>query len=207
MVISEVFKYNSVDDFINTSGREYSDQMAEVLALGLIRDASFYEWCILNFNEIMDKEVEAIEYLFSRIEIIKQFFEAKDPTGKKEGKMLDFGCLIARGLQDFWGDKFTFAEFRGLGMIAQAYISYKREMLSKEEFYELRDMFVPFGLTISLDKFDVNMVLEAVKSDSSYDDTMKNFCLLKKIGKAVLVSDVTEEELKEGINSLIVEWD
>ena len=68
-------------------------------------------------------------------------------------------------------------------------------------------MFVAFGLTISLDSFDVNKVLELIESSETYDIYMNNFTLLKKIGKAVLVSNVTREEMETSLKSLIVEWD
>ena len=41
-----------------------------------------------------------------------------------------------------------------LGTVAAAYISWKKEMLSMEEFYEIRDMFVPFYLPISVENID-----------------------------------------------------
>lgn len=205
--INDYFNYADVDEFIKPNGREYSDQMAELLMFGLIRDASFYEWCILNFNEIMDKEYGAITYVFSKINFIKQFFVSKDPAGVKETLYLNFGRIFAEGLHEYFKDTFTYAECLGLGIIASSDISYKREMLSKEEFYEIRDMFVPFGLTISLDKYDVNAVLDNIKGNDNYDEYMKNFVLLKKTGKATLYDNVTEDELEMALNNLIVEWD
>lgn len=201
------FDYENAQDFVKASGREYADQMAEVLRLALIRDASLYEWMILNFNDIMDKEIDAIEYIFDKISFIRQFFVTKDPNGIKERYFLDFGEIYSKALHRFFEGKYSEAECDGLGMIASAYISYKREMLSKEEFYELRDMFVPFGLTISLDSFETDAVMELIKTDADYDTAMNNFVLLKKIGKAVIASNVTETELEMGLKKLIVEWD
>ena len=41
-----------------------------------------------------------------------------------------------------------------LGAVAAAFISWKHNWLSMEEYYEIRDMFVPFNLPISIDDID-----------------------------------------------------
>lgn len=207
MKACEIFNYKSIDDFTNCSMREYSDRMCEVIRLGLVRDASLYEWMILNFNEIMDKDYDCLELMFSKISMVKSFYEAKDPEGCKEGLALEYGKCIGRALEECLGDDLSTGEYEGLGMIAASYIAYKKEMLSMDEFYEIRDMFVPFGLTISLDKFDVDTVLEQLYSDEDYIKESESMPLLKKIGKVGFVNGITKDEVRDAINSLIVEWD
>ena len=207
MNISDIFKYESVEDFISAKGQDYCDRMAEILSLALTRDANLYEWCILNFNDIMDKDKAAIEYIFEKIGFIKDFFLAKDPEGVKECRFSNYGSLLARGLKDYFKDELSYGQCWGLGMIAVSNISYKRQLLSKEEFYEIRDMFVPFGLTISLDKYDVDSVLDIIKGYDDYEDEMADFVLLKKIGKAAFYKNVSEDEIKAALSELYVEWD
>ena len=116
------------------------------------------------------------------------------------------GCSVSF-LEKYFDFKYSHGECVALGSVAAAYISYKRSLLSKEEFYEIRDMFVPFGLPISLDAFDVDRVYENIGHDKKNTDSGLKFILLKKIGKAVIASDVTEDEIRDAIRSLIVEWD
>ena len=52
-----------------------------------------------------------------------------------------------------------------LGAVAAAFISWKHNWLSMEEYYEIRDMFVPFQLPISIDDIDPQEILELTKSD------------------------------------------
>ena len=207
MKACDIFKYNSIEEYIDCGMREYADRMCEVIRLGLVRDASFYEWLIYNFNEIMDKDSETLEMMFSKVANIKSFYEAKDPEGIKDGRALEYGIHFAKALSECLDFDLSIGEYEGLGMIAESYIAYKREMLSMDEFYEIRDMFVPFGLTISLDKFDVDKVVEYLYSDNDFLNVLDDMPLLKKIGKVSFVSGVSKDEIRDAINSLIVEWD
>ena len=199
--------YAATSSLDSLPDREFSSGMAEVLKAGLIKDASFYEWMINDFSSIMDKEPEVIGEMIGKAVSIKQYFVTKDPFEQNERMMLNFGHTIGHALEKYFNFKYSHGECVSLGSVAAAYISYKRQMLSDEEFYEIRDMFVPFGLPISLDPFDVDAVCSNIAHDKKNTDTGLKFILLKKIGKAVIVNDVTEEEIKEATKSLIVEWD
>ena len=89
-----------------------------------------------------------------------------------------------------------------LGIVAAAYISWKREMLSMEEYYEIRDMFVPFYLPISVDGINPEEILALTKSDKKMEAGKIKFVLLKKIGKAVIDKTVTEEEILAAIKEI-----
>ena len=71
-----------------------------------------------------------------------------------------------------------------------------------EEYYEIRDMFVPFYLPISVEGIDPNEVLRLTKSDKKKDGDFIRFILLKKIGKAVIDTSVTDEEILAAIQEL-----
>ena len=200
------FNNISYDYLITLDDKDYSTAMAYILKLALIRDASFYEWMILNFNEIMDKEDDALKNIESKCNFIMQFFNSKDPNRIKEYKLLNFGNLFADKLEEYVKEDLFYGEYQSLAMIANSYISYKRQLLSKEEYYELRDMFVPFGLTISLDPFESNELVEAIYNDYLKTADNNEFVLLKKIGKATFSSDISFEEIKEAISQLLVEW-
>ena len=199
--------YVATDTLKSLPDREFSSGMAEVLKSGLIKDAPFYEWLIMHFSEIMDRESDVIREMIVRTVAIKQYFVTKDPFEQNERMILNFGHTIGHALEKYFDFSYSHGECVSLGSVAAAYISYKRLMLSDEEFYEIRDMFVPFDLPISLDKVDTDKVYENIGHDKKNTDSGLRFILLKKIGKAVIVSDVTEEEIKDAIESLIVEWD
>lgn len=199
--------YMASKALVTLDNRNYSSGIAEVLKAGLIKDGALYEWMINNFNEIMDKDMTFVNEMIFKAVSIKQFFVTKDPFDTAERRMLNFGHTIGHALEEYFNFKYSHGECVCLGIIAASYIAFKRQMLSTEEFYEIRDMFVPFDLPISLDEFDTDKVYSIIGNDKKIDKNGLNFVLLKKIGKAVIVNDVTKEELLEAINSLIVKWD
>ena len=71
-----------------------------------------------------------------------------------------------------------------------------------EEYYEIRDMFVPFNLPISADELDVDKILSFTKSDKKMSDGHIRFIVLDKIGHALLDDTVTEEEMRAAVEEL-----
>lgn len=199
--------YMASSTLMSLKDRDYSSGIAEVLKAGLIKDAAFYEWMIMHFNEIMEKDMTFVNEMIFKAVSIKQYYVTKDPFDTAERRMLNFGHTIGHALEEHFNFKYSHGECVALGIIAASKIAYDRQMLSTEEFYEIRDMFVPFDLPISLDKFDVEKVYAIIGNDKKIDKSGLNFVLLKKIGKSVTVNDVTENEIKAAIKSLIVEWD
>lgn len=187
--------------------REYSSGMAEILKAGLIRDAAFYEWLISNFDVIMEKDPEIVGQMLHTAVGIKLFYVTRDPFEENERMILNFGHTIGHALEKHFDFKYSHGECVALGSVAAAYISNKRSLISDEEFYEIRDMFVPFKLPISLDEFSMEDVCKNIGHDKKNTDTGLKFILLKKIGKAVIVNDVSEDEIRSALGSLVVEWD
>ncbi len=187
--------------------REFSSGMAEVLKAGLIRDAVYYEWLINSFAEIMDRNEDVLNEMVYKAVGIKQYYVTKDPFEQNERMILNFGHTIGHALEKYFDFKYSHGECVALGSVAAAFIAHKRSMLSDEEFYEIRDMFVPFDLPISLDDYEIDRAFLNIGHDKKNTDSGLKFILLKKIGKAVIVNDVTEDEIKEAMKSLVAEWD
>ena len=194
--------------YINTStlkslnDREYASGMAEVLKAGLIRDGLFYEWLINNFPSINDREEEYVsELIFKSVNIKKSFVE-KDPYEKGDRAILNLGHTVGHALEKYTDFKYSHGECVALGTVCAAYLSYKRNFLTMDEYYEIRDMFVPFELPISLENIDIERVLEYMRSDKKNISGRIRFILLKKIGKGFICEDITDEELKEAIGQI-----
>lgn len=182
--------------------RQYFAGMAEVLKAGLIRDGVFYEWLIDHFVEIGDREEEIVTEMVQRSCIIKKNVVEKDPTEKGERALLNFGHTIGHAIEKQMNFAYLHGECVALGMVCAAYISWKREMLSMEEYYEIRDMFVPFHLPISTYRIDPEKVLQYTLNDKKMDGGRIKFILLKKVGKAVIDTSVTMDEMRAAINEI-----
>ena len=162
----------------------------------------FYEWLIENMYEICEREPATLEEMVIRTCSIKKMVVEKDPTEQGDRALLNLGHTIGHAIEKAKNFELYHGECVALGTVAAAYISWKKEMLSMEEFYEIRDMFVPFYLPISVDDIDPQEILKLTKSDKKMEAGKIKFILLKKIGKAVIDRTVTDDEILAAIEEI-----
>lgn len=182
--------------------RQFFSGFGEVMKHGLIKDALFYEWLIENMYEICERDMDTLLEMLIRSCTVKKSVVEKDPTEQGDRALLNFGHTIGHAIEKAKHFELYHGECVALGAVAAAYISWKRELLSMEEYYEVRDMFVPFNLPISVDNIDLQEVLHLIKSDKKMEAGKIKFVLLKKIGKAVLDKSVTDEEIFAALNEI-----
>lgn len=195
--------YINIHTLSTLDDRQFYNGFAEAMKHGLIKDAMYYEWLISNMYEICDREEEVLEELVYRSCQIKKAIVEKDPLEQGDRALLNFGHTIGHAIEKYKNFNLMHGECVALGCIAAAYISWKKELLSMEEYYEVRDMFVPFNLPISVEDLDTDEIIKITKSDKKMEQGALKFILLKKIGKAIIDRNVTEEELKAGIEEII----
>ena len=135
-------------------------------------------------------------------EIKKEIVEA-DPNEKGERRLLNFGHTIGHAVEKYENFTMTHGECVALGCVAAAWISWKRGLIEMEDFFEIRDMFVPFDLPICVDAMDIDQVAALTKSDKKMENGQIRFVLLKSIGEAFVDSTVTEEEIRLALKELI----
>ena len=182
--------------------RQFYSGFAEVMKSALIKDAPFYEWLIENMYEICERDLNTLEEMVIRTCSIKKMVVEKDPTEQGDRALLNLGHTIGHAIEKYKNFELYHGECVALGTVAAAYISWKKEMLSMEEFYEIRDMFVPFYLPISVENIDPQEILKLTKSDKKMEAGTIKFILLKKIGKAVIDRTVTDEEILAAIEEI-----
>lgn len=175
--------------------RQFYNGFAEVMKHGLIKDASFYEWLLDHMYEIHERDMDVCEEMVMRSCGVKKLVVEKDPKEQGDRALLNFGHTLGHAIEKAKHFEMLHGECIALGMVAAAFISWKRENLSMEEYYEVRDMFVPFNLPISVEGIDLEEILTLTKSDKKMDAGQIKFVLLKKVGKAFIDRTVTDEEI------------
>ena len=155
----------------------------------------------------MDKEPGHLRKMIYESVNIKRIVVEEDPFENGERAKLNFGHTLGHAIEKYYDFRLTHGECVALGSIAAAYISYKRGDLSAEEFYEIRDIFVPFGLPISFEDQgpDIKRIIALTVSDKKNDEKGLKFILLNKTGSSVITRDVTAEEMEEALSELIID--
>lgn len=194
--------YMNVSVLKELDDRQFYAGFAEVMKHGLIRDAMFYEWLLDHMYEIHDREEEVLEEMIMRSCTVKKLVVEKDPKEQGERALLNFGHTIGHAIEKAMHFEMLHGECIALGMVAAAYISWKHNWLSMEEYYEVRDMFVPFNLPISIDSIDPEEILRLTKADKKMESGQIKFVLLKKVGKAVIDRTVTDEDILNAVHEI-----
>ena len=182
--------------------RQFFSGFAEVMKHGLIKNATFYEWLLANMYEICEKDLDTLEEMILLSCAIKKTVVEKDPLETGERALLNLGHTIGHAIEKARNFELYHGECVALGIVAAAFISWKKELISQEEYLEVRDMFVPFYLPISVDHISPEEVVRLTKADKKMEGGMLKFVLLKGIGKAVIDRSVTEEELLAAVNEI-----
>lgn len=194
--------YMNLDTLQTLEARQFYNGFAEVMKHGLIKDSKYYEWLIANMYEICDREPATLLELVKRSCDIKRNVVEKDPTERGDRALLNFGHTLGHAIEKNSDFTMLHGECVALGCVAAAFISWKKDRIPMEEYYEIRDMFVPFNLPISIDDLDVDRIVELTKSDKKMNAGQIRFVLLDKIGKAVLDDTVTEDEMRAALEEL-----
>lgn len=194
--------YTNVSTLKTLDERQYYSGFAEIMKHGLIKDHIFYEWLLDNMYEICERDPMVLEEMLIRSGTIKKLVVEKDPTEKGDRALLNFGHTIGHAIEKAKNFQLYHGECVALGCVAAAFISWKHELLSMEEYYEIRDMFVPFYLPISVDDIEPEEILKLTKSDKKMDAGKIRFVLLKKVGKAVVDLTVSDEDILNAIKEI-----
>ena len=194
--------YANVDFTKSLDTRQYASGFAEIMKSALIRDCDYYVWLIHHMIEIRERDSETLSEMLYRSNEIKKAVVEADPYEKGERMLLNFGHTIGHALEKYLNFEMLHGECVALGCVAASYISYQRGYLTWEEYYEIRDMFVPFGLPISLESIDAPKVLALTRSDKKAVDGHVQFVLLHGIGNACVDRTVTDEEILAGIREI-----
>ncbi len=199
--------YSNVATLKTLPDEQFANGMGESLKHGLILDAGFYEWQIDHMGELEERGTQTLLELVSRNCQIKRYIVEKDPKEQGDRALLNFGHTLGHALEKCKEFQMLHGECIAIGFVAAAYISWQRGLIGEEEFYEIRDMNVGFGLPISFDGVSSQAIVDAVKKDKKMDAGKVRFILLKKLGRACIDTTVTEQEMLEALRQLNAdEW-
>ena len=194
--------YMNVSALKTLDERQYYSGFAEIMKHGLLGDHIFYEWLLNHIYEICDRDAVVLEEMVVKSSSIKKMIVEKDPTEQGDRALLNLGHTIGHAIEKACNFELLHGECVALGCVAAAYISWKHNLLSMDEYYEIRDMFVPFHLPISVENIEPKEILRLTKSDKKMNAGKIRFILLKRVGKAVINTTVSDDDILNAIQEI-----
>lgn len=201
MISDRYLPNTNLTEVTELSDKAFFENFSFLMHIALIKDANLYTYMIDKMYEICERDSDTLEYIFDKIE---NNLKVIDIIIKKENVLspLLFGINFAEVLKSETGERFNYGEALSLGSVAEAFISYKKNLLTKEEYYEIRDMFVPFYLPISVDMLDIDHMVDSFCECYEAKEDKYTMVLLKKLGKTTIDSSVTKEDIRAAFDEL-----
>lgn len=201
--------YNPILVYINTKTlsalpqKELIGGLSEVIKHGLIRDESLFEYLYTQKEHIFalsDDTLHELTYMSCSVKADVVSLDLKE-SGLR--KILNFGHTIGHAIETLSDFSISHGEAVAYGSAMASYISYKRGYLTKEQLDRIIDIFKRYGLLKPLAHFSSIDVINQMSFDKKKSHNKVSFILLEKIGKAIIVRDIEENEIKEALDFTI----
>jgi shikimate kinase/3-dehydroquinate synthase len=183
--------------------RELTSGWAEVVKYGLILDKEFLEFLETNVDGLKELEPERLTKAIARSAAIKAAVVSQDErerTGKRT--ILNYGHTIGHGVEAATRYKrFLHGEAVAIGMMGAAKLSQRLGLLPSAAVGRQQALLQEFGLPTSLRgkqrnlKLSLAGVTRAMELDKKVRGKAIRWVMLQGIGKAVVRSDVPQEDV------------
>ena len=184
--------------------RFINDGMGEVIKHGLIKDAAYYEWLLENAADIWARKPEALRKTVTWSNEIKRAVVEKDPTEKGDRMLLNFGHTLGHAIEKLKNFELLHGECVALGALAAMKLSENRGMIKPEETNRFKEALGEFHIGTQVSGLEKDAIVVASKNDKKMDSGIIKFILIHSIGDAYVDRTVTEDEMKQALDQVLV---
>lgn len=183
---------------------QFSCGMGEILKHGLIKKKDYFTWCMNHSEKIREKDFETLLYMILESCKIKRDVVEKDPTEKGDRALLNFGHTLGHAVEKLKDFQLLHGQCVAIGCVAAMKLSAKKGFISEADVQNVKNCFQKFGLPVCVDGITKESVLSVSKSDKKMEAGKIKFVLLKEIGNAYVDKNVTDEELLEACDAILI---
>jgi 3-dehydroquinate synthase len=177
--------------------RELSAGLAEVIKYGLIWDADFLAWLEANMDKLRALDAAAITHAIYRSCAIKAQVVAQDEREGGIRAILNLGHTFGHAIETGMGyGTWLHGEAVAAGMVLAADASCRKGWLTEADVERTRGLIRAAGLPDLAPDLGEETYLEYMGHDKKVEGGRMRFVLLRKLGKAVITSELPEADLR-----------
>ena len=181
---------------LNTLTKEqFSCGMGEILKHGLIKNKSYFTWCMEHADKIMERDYDTLLYMIKESCKVKRDVVEKDPTEQGDRALLNFGHTLGHAVEKLKDFTMLHGQCVAVGCVAAMKLSAMRDNITEDEVFYVEKCFENFGLPTRVDGITADDILQISKSDKKMEAGKIKFVLLHEIGNAYVDKTITDEEL------------
>ncbi len=179
--------------------REFAAGLAEVIKYGLISDEPFYRWLQEQMPRLLAREEAALAEAIERSCATKAQVVAADEREGGIRAILNLGHTFGHAIETGQGyGQWLHGEAVATGMLLALKLSARRAWLAASEVDEFREMLKGVHLPTEVPgDMTATDFLTLMQRDKKVVDGRLRLILLKSIGEACIVDDVSQEELRD----------
>ena len=171
--------------------RELKAGLAEVIKYGFIRDAAFLTWIEDNIDNLLARDVAALEHAVVRSCEIKAEIVALDEREDDIRAVLNFGHTFGHAIEAGLGyGQWLHGEAIAAGMVMAVDLSVRLGMLAAKETERVRRLMQRTGLPVAGPVLPGSRYVDLMSVDKKVKDGALRFIVLESIGTAKIRSDV-----------------
>ncbi len=186
-----------IPSFLRTlAERQLQSGFAEMLKHGLIQNIEYWKQLkpISDFHNIDDLIYDSV--------VIKNTIVLQDPTEQDLRKILNYGHTLGHAIESYFlesdaHETLLHGEAIAIGMVLEAYLSYKLTGLSKDQLQDIKMTFISRYKKITFNSGDIESILSLLKFDKKNSHGNINFVLLDSIGKPIIDMQVPYDLFEE----------
>jgi 3-dehydroquinate synthase len=177
--------------------REFSAGLAEVVKYGLICDVAFYTWLRESMAKLLAREEAALAEAIERSCACKATVVAADEREGGVRAILNLGHTFGHAIETAQGyGVWLHGEAVAAGMLLALRLSASRGWIADSEVSDFRQLLISMNLPVEAPSdMTPRAFIELMGMDKKVIDGHLRLILLRAIGEACIVDDVTESEL------------
>jgi len=178
---------------------DYYSGFGEIIKHAYIRDVDFLGYIVSNKELIKAKDHDALLYVVRKNCLIKKEVVERDPDERGERALLNFGHTVGHAVERLMDYAMPHGQCVSVGMVAAAYLSYKKGMIDEGVLGGLEGLLADFNLPTVVEGLDIDEVLDTTSLDKKKDGDSIRFILLDGIGNAVIDHGVSKDEIRDAV--------
>ena len=179
--------------------REYAAGLAEVIKYGLIADEPFYRWLQAELPKLLAREESALAEAVERSCALKADVVARDEREGGVRAILNLGHTFGHAIETAQGyGEWLHGEAVAAGMVLALRLSAARGRIEGKEVDGLVTLLQRAGLPVAAPgNMRSDDFIALMRRDKKVIDGQLRLILLRAVGAAAVVDDVSEAELRD----------
>jgi 3-dehydroquinate synthase len=195
-VINEPKSVVILSKFLETlPSNQMRSGLAEMLKHGLIYDKLYWD----KLKNLNDLNTDDLDVLIKQSIEIKNTIVSQDLKENGIRKALNFGHTLGHAIESYClesedKNQLLHGEAIAIGMILESHISYQSNLISKDDYAEIKYIITDVFEKIVFNEYDIQNILNLLVFDKKNEFGNVQFTLLNKIGESK-INQIVDESL------------